>query len=142
MLEDTNEFIMDRINALREELINRVADAYMLQLQTMASEQGHSELVMTYQEVVNTVQRIHDNLRAAVTLDWGLIQADYAWAARVLSRRGVTWEHQRVFIDIYFDEVRQIHTWSPGEYEALEQIAQHMYRLGMEAYGQEAVLTE
>lgn len=140
MLEEIYEQIMDQVNIFREELMNRVADAYMRQLQTMAAEPDHTALAMTYDEVVSTVERIHDNLRAAVTLDWGLIQADYAWAARVLNRRGVTWEHQRAFIDIYFNEVGQMHAWSPTERAALQQIANHMYSVGMEAYGVQAEL--
>jgi uncharacterized protein (DUF1778 family) len=139
-MSSTEGQILDRLNAERENLIQRVAlhlteciPNFYLSQATERREDLHRH------NMVLTAQRLHDIIQAGVALDWALVEAEFGWAGRKLSQFGLRWEQQQVMIEVYFAEVQKIRVWLPAEQELLAEIKARLIEVGQKAFvaGQE-----
>jgi hypothetical protein len=86
----------------------------------------------------STARRFHEIVEAGVTVDWNLVAFEFDWAGRKLGSMEITWQHQELLIDTYFQEALRLRDWTDSERAALEQIAEHLRDTARAAYQEHA----
>ncbi len=127
--------IAQALNDMRVSLIAQVTSSLIAHLPQVGIpdfiERKHEQ---HHQQVQSTVERFHDLVQMATTLDWNMVVYEYEWSSRVLRPMGVTWEHNRTLIDMYFATAIALGNWSHNEREALDVIAARLIEIGAQAY--------
>jgi hypothetical protein len=122
----------------RDELIRAVATTLSASLPMVGVSVREPDRAAVHREqMATTARRFHEMLQAGLTLDWGLVAQEYAWSRRVLSLRGVTWEHQQALLDAYFAAAGTVRALEDAERAALQQVAERVRQTAADAWGVE-----
>jgi hypothetical protein len=139
MADEQQTRVVQILNEQRDELLYHVTDALvqrMPQLGLPTKSSDRSERHHTNME--STARRFHEIVEAGVTVDWNLVAFEFDWAGRKLGSMEITWQHQELLIDTYFQEALRLRDWTDSERAALEQIAEHLRDTARAAYQEHA----
>jgi hypothetical protein len=134
----TEHTVAQRLAELRSPILAQVADQLSATLPMIGvAPYNPGRDASHHANMYATAQRFHDLVQLGATIDWGMIRFEYAWAARTLRPKGVTWDHQTFLIETYFAIASRLANWSDEERAILGQIARHLYAEGALAYAEE-----
>lgn len=128
------DVVLTRLEQERAVLLGQVADELTYTIPLLAVPPTAPDFAAYHQrQMLATVERLHDNLQAA-RLNEQLLVHEFAWAARVLPRWGVTAEHLATVIDTYVQIARTLATWEPEALELLEELRSYLHQVARMAF--------
>jgi hypothetical protein len=124
-----------KLNDIHEVLVQYVTAELVEQLPPIGvPSQAADKAERHHRNMAQTAQRFHEIVYAGASIDWGLVDSEFAWAGRKLQQMGATWEHQSILIRSYFDAAAQMHPWTDEEQTVLREIQARMYSVAQPAY--------
>lgn len=135
-MQDCNESeVVDQLETMSAELLAHVAELLSHDLPAVPLSPIDQDARRDHMHRVRmTVERFHCLVQIGVTVDWQLVLQEYEWAARVLRRLGITWDHQTRLIDTYFSVAIERGQWTADQKAALKRIAEHIRQSGHAVY--------
>ncbi len=123
------------LNDIHEVLVHDVTAELVKQIPPIGvPPQAEDKAERHHRHMAQAAQRFHEIVYAGASVDWGLVESEFAWLGRTLQQMGGTWEHQAILISAYFDAAAQAHPWTDEEHTALRQIQARLCEVAQAAY--------
>jgi hypothetical protein len=135
MADTVRSTVLHLLDERRDELLYHVTEALIQGMPFIGvPDEAHDKHERHQQNMELTARRFHQIVQAGASIDWSLVEGEYAWAGRKLQSMGATWTNQQMLIDVYFDQAQRLHAWTDEERAVLDEIENELRTVAEKAY--------